>query len=311
MRKPILILILLAAFVLPATGSAQAPLKLSSLEINIWPEYDKPSVLVIYNISLPSNVNPPVNISLRIPASAGEPNGVAAVQVDGTLLKLDYTLKAEGDWIAVNFTATMPEEQVEYYDPSLSKQGDTRHFVYTWPGDYAVDSLTVQVQQPYGASNMQITPKQLGNGVVNSDLTYYTISEGSVKAEQTFNISVSYQKPDDSLSSQHLQVLPSAPITDTTKGRVELLPTNSTNTILIVSAMIIGLSLVGGGIYWYFQSSNREVKQSPRRRGRRTPSPEMSDIPMGEGIVYCQQCGNRAGPGDQFCRACGVKLRTE
>ncbi len=311
MRKRILTLILLATFLLPLTARAQSPVKFSQLEIDIWPEYDKPEVLVIYHITLPNTINPPVNISLRIPNSSGGPSAVASKQVDGSLYDLAYTTKNEGEWLSINFTATMPEEQVEYYDPGLSNQSGAHHFVYTWPGDYAVDSLTVQVQQPYGATNMKISPNQIGNGTVRDELTYYTINEGSVKAEQTFTISLDYQKPDNSLSAQKLQIRPSTPITENTKGRVGFLGSGSWSTVLILFAVLLGVLLIAGGLIWYSRIEKRPVAQPSHRRRRAAPAPELSDLPAGDRIVYCQQCGNRAGPDDQFCRACGVRLRLE
>jgi hypothetical protein len=311
MRKRILILLLLAMLILPLEARAQSTVKFSQLEIDIWPEYDRPQVLVIYRITLPNTINPPVNISLRIPSSSGGPSAVASKQVDGSLYDLAYTKKKEGEWISINFTATMPEEQVEYYDPNLSNQSGSRHFVYTWPGDYEVDSLTVQVQQPYRATNMKISPNQLGNGTVRDGLTYYDINEGSVKAGQTFTISLDYQKPDDSLSAQKLQILPSAPITENTKGSVGFLSSGPWSTILISLAILLGVLLVAGGLIWYSRIEKRTVAQPIRRRRRATTAPELSDLPAGDRIVYCQQCGNRAGPDDQFCRTCGVRLRLE
>jgi len=72
----------------------------------------------------------------------------------------------------------MPEIQVEYYNPELIKENKHRHFEFSWQGDYSVDSLSIQVQQPAGASNMVITPS-LGKGVESADgLIYYTSQVG-------------------------------------------------------------------------------------------------------------------------------------
>jgi hypothetical protein len=50
---------------------------LSQLRIDLWPEHDRPNMLVIYKAVLGSDVTLPVSLTFRIPAAAGEPNGVA------------------------------------------------------------------------------------------------------------------------------------------------------------------------------------------------------------------------------------------
>ena len=52
MRKWILPLFLVISLLLPLAAAAQSPVTFSSLQIQIWPEYDKPGVLVIYQITL-------------------------------------------------------------------------------------------------------------------------------------------------------------------------------------------------------------------------------------------------------------------
>ena len=76
----LLIIILIACTpLLPAL--AQSEVKLSSMEVDLWPEYDRPNVLVIYRITLPPTTTLPVDLSFRIPAAAGEPSAVAVRQM--------------------------------------------------------------------------------------------------------------------------------------------------------------------------------------------------------------------------------------
>jgi hypothetical protein len=180
--------------------------------IEIWPEYDKPSVLVIYHMTLSSATTFPVTISLQIPTAAGDPNAVAERQADGSLYKINYTRQVAGEWATINFTTTASDVQLEYYDPALTKDGDARHFQYIWPGDYAIAQLTIQVQQPVGATNMVISPS-LGPGAIGSDnLTYYTQDIGAISAGQNIEITIDYQKTSNTLSAETLPVEPSAPI---------------------------------------------------------------------------------------------------
>ncbi len=304
MRKWLLSLILTLALFTPFSAQAQNPLVFSSLQIGIWPEFDRPNVLIIYQITLSSATTFPASVSLRIPASAGEPNAVAARLVDGSLVNIDYTPKVSGQWAIINFSTTASEVQLEYYDPSLTKDGNTRHFTYDWPGDYAVSQLTIQVQQPLGATNMRISPS-LGSGSVGSDsLTYYTQDVGSVSSGQNFQITIDYQKSSDVLTAENLPIESSAPIPQGTSSDLNL------QSWIPWGLGIIGAGLIIGGIVWYMRTGRqRTVPQARRQRPRAsTYNPDVDSGSANIG-VYCAQCGKRALPGDQFCRSCGSPIR--
>ncbi len=305
MRKLVISLILIMALYLPITVHAQDPLVLSSLQIGIWPEFDKPGVLIIYQMTLSSSTTYPASVAIRIPITAGKPNAVAIRQPDGTLLTTDYTPQVAGQWTIINLTTSTPDVQIEYYDPGLSINGDARHFAYTWPGDYAVTQLTIQVQQPYNATGMRISPS-LGAGAVGTDsLTYYTQDIGAIPAGQNIQITIDYTKPDTKLSAESLPVQPSAPIPQGNSTDLNL------RSWLPWLLGIIGAALIVGGIIWYWRTGlHQPVPQTRRRRSRdRSLEPEVS-AGASESAIYCPKCGKRAMEGDQFCRSCGSPLRS-
>ena len=125
MCKKILVLIALSLLCLPTGVLAQEPLALSAVRVSLWPEFDRPAMLVIYKISLPPQTMLPVEMSLRIPGNA-VPNAVAARHPDGSLLNLNYSQEGSGEWSRLVFQATTPEVQVEYYDNSMTKDGAAR-----------------------------------------------------------------------------------------------------------------------------------------------------------------------------------------
>ncbi|MEJ2707025.1 MAG: zinc ribbon domain-containing protein [Anaerolineales bacterium] len=299
MLKRFLALFLLLVCLAPRNVQAQGDLRLPSVEVDLWPEYDRPTVLVIYRLTLPASVSLPQELHIRIPTSA-EINAVAVLQADG-LFSIPYDRQVTGDYKEISFQATLPDVQIEYYDPGLVKEGSSRHFEYTWPGDYAVDSMEVQVQQPVDASDMRISP-DLGSGVTAGDLTYYTAEVGSLEAGQTFSITFDYSKPNDTLSNSNLQIEASGPISDSSAS-------GSLTTILPWVLGILGVVLIAGGGIWYWRSG-REPAQPKRRTRRKTSAGPEAAPPVQEGgYIYCHQCGKRAAPGDRFCRTCGTQLR--
>ena len=309
MRKWLLTLLLLAgalgfAFLLPPVARAQNPVKFNSLEIDLWPEYDRPTLLVIFRAILDPGVSLPARLTIRIPSAAGKPTAVAAGAALDSVADVDYQEKANGDWSEISFLATGPAVQLEYYDPGLVKEGALRRYKYTWPGDYPVDSLAIQVQQPVDATTMTISPA-LDKGQTSQDgLVYYNKKVGSLSAGEPFSLDLSYQKTTDTLSVKNLPVEPITPINGTSNFRSSLM------AVLPWLLGLLGVVLLVGGGLWYWQSgrTGSSERSEVRRRRKRVGAPE--SVPA-EGYIYCHNCGKRAGPGDRFCRTCGTRLRVE
>ena len=78
------LLVVLLAGLLKVPAQAQGGANLERLEIAIWPEYDRPSALVIYKARLDTSVDLPAVVRLPIPASVGAPHAVAAWSPDGS-----------------------------------------------------------------------------------------------------------------------------------------------------------------------------------------------------------------------------------
>lgn len=289
-------------------AQAQDKVQIGTLEIALWPEYDQPSVLVIYRLTLSDAVILPKQLALRIPASAGRPHAVAVREPSGQLVNLEYDLTSDGTWITLKMIANFPELQIEYYDPGLLKEGAQRTFTFEWSGDYAVERCFVEVQQPLSAERLTISPGPVASNVAADGLVYFTKEVGALSAGQTFKIEVSYQKDNDNLSISALQVQPSAPLTTESSWQDRML--GALPWLLGIG----GVLLIAGGVFWYWQSG-RQPRPPRRRRGRaqRVSAVEAEASSPGSGVsaVYCHQCGKRAAEGDRYCRSCGTRLRVE
>jgi len=301
-RFAVLFVLILALFV-PLIAQAQTPPSISSVTTSIWPAYDRPGVLVIYHITLASTSSLPAELSIRIPKEAGQPFAVASREANSQLINILYTQVDSGSWSAIHFTAAQPELQIEYYDPRLITTGADHHFTYIWAGDYDVASMSIEVQQPYGASNMQISPGNASSRSGTDGLTYFLKDVGHVAANEQFSLDISYTKASSKLSVEDMPIQPSAPLTTTTFGDTLL---GALPWILGV----IGLAVIAGGGYWYWRSGRQSV-ETPRKRRRSRASRAEPETPSGEGAVYCHQCGKRASSSDRFCRSCGARLRVE
>ncbi|HMD88501.1 MAG TPA: zinc ribbon domain-containing protein [Anaerolineaceae bacterium] len=314
----IVILMLLPLFIIRPV-QAQSSTEINSLEVDLWPEYDHPDVLVIYHLTLAPQTTLPARLSLRIPKGVAKPSNLAMKDVDGSLYNIEaYTITPAGAWQTINFSSPSLEVQLEYYDPSINRSTAERSYVYTWPGDYAVNDLTFQVQQPIDSTNMQIRP-DMGNGRVSSDgLTYYNNVVGQIMAGSQFTVQINYIKTNDKLSFTPSTVGPIDPITQQSAGRTSFMD------VLPWILGVLGIFLIGGGLFWYWQAGRSSPMPERRRQNRftavnarfqtwsRPSETSAATTPAGQAKqIYCHQCGKAAMNGDIFCRSCGTRLRRE
>lgn len=298
----LLLVIFLAMMPVMAANAQNEPV-ISFLEIDLWPEYDQPTMLVINKITLASSTSLPAKLDFRIPAAAGSPSAVAVVSPDGMLVNLDHELSSDGDWITISLVANLFELQIEYYDPNLIKNEQERNFTYLWPGDFTVQRSIVQVLQPFDASNLAISPGPTTSQTSNSGV-YITKDVGALRVNQSFELEIAYSKESDVLGISTLPVQPSEPLTSEADWQSKMLGA------LPWVLGILGILLIAGGAFWYWQSGRQSNSSKPKRRRSRKTKASTNTATTAEGI-YCHQCGKRAAGGDKFCRSCGTRLRME
>ena len=299
MRKCFTVLAVLVAFWISFPAQAQSGVRLSSVSVDILPEYDQPAVLVIYHISLSASTTLPATLDLRVPAQA-EVFAVAVADPANGLLNAPYERTVQGSLATLTITANSQDVQVEYYD-TLVKNGTARQVVYEWLGDYDVDAFTISLQQPLGATDMVTKPALTKSSPGQDGFVYYQSTPQPLAAGQSFTLTSDYQKSTDALSTTGLPVQPTQPLNASTPGRVTMSVVLPWVLAGIGGALII-VGIVGGLYLW--KNGTRRSSASHKRHTKPQQASETA-------AVHCQQCGKRAQPGDVFCRTCGMRLRKE
>lgn len=298
MRKLTLLVILAAFFIFPVVASAQSNVTLASVDVQLWPEYDQPSMLVIVDFLVDPDVSLPVELTFRIPNDANL-IAVAVQSGDGNFLNTEFGGPlAERDWQVF----TMPVSQkthyrFEYYQP-LSFNGSQRMFSYLWDNGYAVDAFQVSVLEPTSVVSLVTVPAYVSNEFING-FRYYDSEVVSLAVGESYALNLQYEKSSDALAVPPQGLQPVAPVDNTTPGRVSF---NNSLPYLIGG---LGVILILGGIVYYLQAGRSSSRQT-RRRSRVRVEAESSGVD-----AYCPQCGTRAKPGDRFCRTCGARLRQQ
>jgi len=298
MRKLISILLLGMFLAFPISASAQSDAALSFVTVQLWPEYDDPSMLVIVDFQAAANTTLPATLTFRIPAEANL-IAVASDTGNGQFLDHPYTgPNPEGEYQ----TFSMVIEQnipyrFEYYEP-LSYNGDERIFSYLWNNEYAVENFQYLFLEPLDVTEVSLDPKHTAQETFNG-LNYYDGAPVKLAAGEQYSLKASYTKTTDTLVSDAQSVQIAEPVNEDTPGRVSL----ANSLPYIIGGL--GIIMIAGGLMYYFQWG-RHSAASPKQR-RRIKSTTESDATS----VYCPQCGSRAKPSDRFCRTCGARLRHE
>jgi hypothetical protein len=291
-----MVVLLVVVVCSPFAARAQSPISLASVRVQFWPEYDQPSMLVIYDFTPAEGNDLPVGVTIRFPKDANL-IAVAVHAADGSLLNTEYQEATEGDtWQAVTVQSQSPTTyRVEYYQP-LTRSENAREFSYTWPGDYDVGDFSVSLRLPVDATGITTSPElQPGEGPDGS--TYLENHFGLLPAGRPLTLELGYIRASDELAVSPQDLQPSVPLDASTSGRVML------SNYLPYVLGILGLVLAAGGGIYFWQSSRGSPTREKRHRGgsQRGSAPDSDE--------YCPQCGTRAQPSDRFCRVCGSRLR--
>lgn len=303
MRKWFSIILFLAILLFPGGAQAQSPVGFDTLDVSIWPEYDTPTVLVIYKISLAPQSTLPVDLTIKMPASVGKIAAVAVGDSADTVSDsgVDYKFTPGTDFARLTVKATGRFLHVEYYDPNLLKNGNQHEYQYEWTGDASVENFRFELRQPLQSSNLSVdpglsVPVKDSEGFETSDYT-----KTGLKAGDSLVFKIKYQRETDSPSTSFLQVESTTPLDQTLPGQSNW----ATYLPWGLGGLGMALLVVAGWVYWSSSRTNRVATNSRKRHVARVSESE----PAGNGQVHCSQCGKRAEPGDRFCRACGARLR--
>ena len=323
----LLLLVVLAGPLPRAAAQAETP-ALARMAVQLWPDFDDPSLLVLITAEVAATAPLPQVITLPLPQDA-RINAVARIDPSGTMFDdLEYDV-ANGQ---ITITTTERAFRVEYY-AAYSVDGDRRTMSYAAPTTVRVDSFELRVQQPVAATNMVVEPVGSELFTDASGLNYYTYAPRALTPEAPLVVTASYTMAEtvltvDQSTPQAVEqpaAVPAAAPGDTATGATS---TNWTLILIAVVGLTVSAVFLGLGIRDMRRGKARVEKPRPRqarpaRRERGEPqtptapravaSPPpaaAADPPAGGSARFCHSCGAQlAAPSDRFCRSCGTALK--
>ncbi len=304
MKRTLFYLLLLVLLPIPLV-QAQTTVTLESLEVELWPDYDRESVLVLLSGTLPANTPLPATLIFPLPDGA-DFNVVARITPDNVMTDQGMTPQIGQNQV----TFTMPDSRfrVEYYQPYTATDSQ-RAFRFTWQSDIAVEQMSVTIQQPVAATNMTVVPIPISVGQGQDGLTYHVLPGQAVAAGDSYNVEVGYTMSTPRLTQSFSNSREELPF-------LEAVPVGESEfdwQLLIV--VLGGLILVGTAV-WYAvsqQAANKRRPAKPRPQRTRQPAQKTAvSPPRAAGKAnFCHQCGQSLEPADKFCRSCGTAVKKQ
>ena len=301
MKSASVIALALLALVSPSTGRAENAVPLiQSLTVQIWPDYDRPSVLVMMSGSLPSGTPLPAFVNLPLLPGA-EINAVARADANGRLFSdIEYTIDAG----KLSLSTPDPQFRVEYYVPYLV-EGNEHHFTFDWLADVSVESLNVIVQEPASATSLVTQPPAANVIQGKNGLTYHALPTWAAPARERLSLHFSYAMTTPALSAESRPApAPAAapapaPVREVRSPAAPAAAAGSGASWWILVAVVVtaGASM---GITWQI-ARNRFASGVAGE----TPPAERPTVRP------CPGCGLPCGIDDGFCSGCGQQIRPQ
>ena len=271
---------------LPVLAQTQ-PASLKNVVLTVYPEYDDPiglgvpTVLVMLDGQIEGAV-PPTTVRFLVPQGAtmySAGSGPRASYVGGPPDRKPSDISG---WDEISYELRTDNFVVEYYMPIQSSPD--KAFSVEFVPLYDISRLTAIVQEPRQATNFSSAPQmQPGTQRQSTDtqgfnLHYYTYA--TLKSGQPVGFSISYTK----------------------KNPAPSLEISSSNQGPVLAAVILGVVLLGAGVYWALRKSS-PVRPRRDRVSRKGHGPEPG------GDRFCTRCGAKLDKSHRYCRKCGNRGR--
>ena len=280
------LILVLTTLGIASTVYAEDPLRISSMDIFVFPEYDQPGVLVQYQgtIATVADKSNPREVAFLVPKGVGI-GAACAIKTNGEHTSETWKESDAGDgFTQVAFKINEPQFHVEYYyNPLVGAPDKKMDFVYK--AFSPADEIALAIQHPLKATNFVLTPESSNAHKDDDGFTYHSYSFKQVSAGAKLSTSIAYTKtdPNPSVSGQK----------QTASSANKSADSNSNLNQAILVGIFLGAIVIAG--VFFLQKNARRAEPhlvSGRTRGESSGG-------------FCTQCGNAMDAEDKFCPRCG------
>lgn len=278
--KKIAVLVLAIIILVSISPAAFAAGKITNLEVQVWPEYDDPGVLIMHA----GRTQGLKSLTMLYPKDVrfGQ---VLSIDPKGKKTPVDKKSKKTSKGTELSFNLPTDQFFCEGYWNILQGQSANKKFDLKVVLPVDVDYIELYIQQPATAKNFSVKPKPQSFTKGYQGLQHAKYVFNNKKKGDVLSLKVSYVKNDNKLSVQQKGSQPQSSGADT-------------KTIVFV---LLALVFFAGGIIAFYGYKQGGLSVKVKRSQSKSQGKALNIK-----INYCPNCGSKAK--GKFCGQCGKKL---
>ena len=232
-------------------------LNIGRMKVSVLPEYDDPSVLVIYDGRFADATRYPIKTSFLVPKGSVI-SDACSLSHEGQHFCQLYKTVNRGSFDEVSLILPYPNFYLSFHTPRLDTAVETKSIDYRIKVNNVVRTLEVEVQQPLRSSAFKVVPPD-GAVKMQSDASMslirgfnrevYKLEDIAARQERGFNISYAKKDPNPSVDIKYT----SAAMRDSTGRSAPYETQRNVKTVIYVlfgSGMLGVLALMA----WYLRA---------------------------------------------------------
>jgi len=161
----------------PGLGETTKDLSIGRMRVSIWPEYDEPSILAIYDGKFEEGADYPIKTSFFVPKGSVI-SDACSLSYGGQHFCQLYKTVNRGEYDEVSLLLPYPNFYLSFHTPPFDTAREKREFAYRIKSNHPVKIMKVDIQQPLRSTDFHITPD--GRAAVAQD-------DGTIRVLKGFN----------------------------------------------------------------------------------------------------------------------------
>ncbi len=138
-------------------GAATKNLSIGRMRVSIWPEYDEPSILAIYDGKFEEGADYPIKTSFFVPKGSVISDACSLSYGGQHFCQLYKTIN-RGEYDEVSLLLPYPNFYLSFHTPQFDVKHEKRVFDYRIKSNHPIKIMKVDIQQPLRSTDFKITP---------------------------------------------------------------------------------------------------------------------------------------------------------
>lgn len=278
----VLAMIFILGLTIPNFAYAEEGMVLKDFSVDIWPEYDDPRVLVIYQGTFVNNGSADFSgyVKYKIPKFAipkeGQINMACEIVNGGNHSCQPYKLEDKGDYVELSWKTTRIIKPGQEYPVFLEFYYDTikgspeKSFSYLFMPSYVIQNLNINIKQPLRTEDFQVDPKPLETTVDTKGFSNHKYSYTSLSPEDKIAFKVNYVKKDNEPSLQK-DIPQSAQSSGTSNTSSQLPQSDAWKDPIVMGTVIIFILLLVIVVFFALNFNKKTVKEKTSKSSSTNP----------------------------------------